>query len=150
MSWQSFLNIQGHVKIYCLRYFWCVETEAVLLLSLTWRTEESQRSLFQPFAITCVIPPCWPSMTVPANWDDTKWPLSWLLPCCCYSADHCQFIEAPYFIEDLCSKNKSPSIIWCIYYFLGNCGYLEWIPVFMAVLSVPVRLGHQDITVPGL
>jgi hypothetical protein len=43
-------------------------------------------------------------MTVPANWDETKWPLSWPPPCFCYCADHWQFIEAP--IEVLCFKNK--------------------------------------------
>jgi hypothetical protein len=56
--------------------------------------------------ITILIPPCWPSMTVSANWDETKWPLSWLLPCFCYCADHSQFIEAAYFIEGFCFKNK--------------------------------------------
>jgi hypothetical protein len=114
-SWQSFLNIQGYVKNYCWRYFLCVEIEAVLLLFLTLCTAESQCSLFQPFAITILIPPCWTSGTVPANWDETKWPLSVLLPCFCYSADHSQCSEVPYFIEVLCFKNESLLQLFNVY-----------------------------------
>jgi hypothetical protein len=106
-SWQSFLNIQGHIKNYCWRNLLCVEIEAVLLLFLTWCTAESHCSLYQPFAVTILIPPCWPSMTVPANWDETKRPLSWLFPCFCYFAARSQCSEAPYFIEVLCFKNES-------------------------------------------
>jgi len=46
-------------------------------------------------------------MKGPADWDETKWPLSWLFPCLCYCADHSQCSGAPYFIEVLCSKNES-------------------------------------------